>query len=233
MLKYLWIIVIFLLCFSAFIFSFSKSSTFQVAGDIIHRVDIRDKRVALTFDDGPWDANRTTTVLDILAELHVTGTFFLNGVGIQNYKAAAESIVAFGHEVGNHAYHHERMMFKSNQYVANSISRTNDLIREIGFNGEIYFRPPYGQKLWVLPHYLDSQNITTIMWSLKPEYPSTESSDVIADRIIRNVEPGDIILLHVLNSGSRSSLWALPRVVKQLRQRGYQFVKVSELIVGK
>lgn len=61
------------------------------------------------------------------------------------------------------------MIFKSPTYIKNEIKKTDRLIRETGYKGEILFRPPNGKKFVLLPYYLSEHNRKTIMWDLEPD----------------------------------------------------------------
>jgi peptidoglycan-N-acetylglucosamine deacetylase len=218
-----------------FIFSLSgiwliRSRTFQLFGDIVHRVQTHQKVVALTFDDGP--THNTAEVLEILDRHGVKATFFLTGLHIGQHPELTRKIISRGHEVGNHSYSHRRMVFKSYSFIRQEIETTNDLIRQAGYQDPVHFRPPYGNKLIVLPWYLSQNNITTIMWNISPDvYPELASdTQAIIDHVVDNVKPGSIILLHTKYDGNRPSLLAVEGIIISLRQQGYRFVKVAEIM---
>ncbi len=106
------------------------------------------------------------------------------------------------------------------------------MIRKAGHQGTIFFRPPNGKKLLLLPWYLSRNGRTTIMWDVEPEtYLSADASAAeIAGQTLDATGPGSIILLHPLASGADQSRKAIPMVVRGLRRRGYRFVTVSELV---
>lgn len=147
---------------SVIVWKVSKSRNFQFFGEIISNVETTDKVVALTFDDGPWHPKYTQSVLDSLDSLNVKATFFLNGRAIENNITSAKNLVLAGHQIGNHSYSHKRMMFMSLDEIKGEIDSTNELIRTIGYDEEIYFRPPYGKKLAMLPYYLEQQGIVSV-----------------------------------------------------------------------
>ncbi|MCE9687757.1 polysaccharide deacetylase family protein [Shewanella sp. AS16] len=209
-----------------------KSRTFQFFGEIIAKIETNEKVVALTFDDGPWSEEYTTQVLGTLEEYNVKGTFFLNGSGIQQNMQSAIDLVNAGHQIGNHSYSHKRMMLIGLDEVKQEIDSTTTLIRQVGFEGEIYFRPPYGKKLIVLPYYLKSEGIKTITWDVEPEtYPEIAgSSSAIAEYVVESSSPGSIILLHVLGSKNNESRGAIALIIDGLRSKGYKFVTVSQLL---
>lgn len=217
---------------SVTIWEVSKARSFQLFGEIISRVETTDKVIALTFDDGPWNTKYTRVVIDNLDSLNVKATFFLNGRGIKSNRISAQKLVSAGHQIGNHAYSHNRLVFKGLDEIKNEIDSTNKLIRSIGYEGEIYFRPPHGKKLVVLPYYLQQQGIVSVTWDVEPEsYANVKlSGSAIAKHVLDNSKSGSIILLHVLGRNNQAARNALPDIVNGLRSKGFQFVTVSELL---
>lgn len=130
----------------------SKSRTFQFFGGIVSNINTDEKLVAMTFDDGP--THNTDKIIEILDELDVNATFFITGRELEKNLEYGKKLVNAGHELGNHSYSHKRMIFKSPSFIQDEIETTNKLIRQVGYNGEIQFRPPYCKKLVFLPYYL-------------------------------------------------------------------------------
>lgn len=208
----------------------TKSRTFQFFGDLTYRIETNEKVVALTFDDGP--TNKTDEVLSILSDLSLKATFYVIGADLEKNLKEGQKIVAAGHELGNHSYSHERMVLKSYDFVQQEIEKTDALIRDAGYQGEITFRPPYGKRLFLLPYYLQKHNRKTIMWDVEPEtYPEVaKSAENITKYVMENTKPGSIILLHVMFDSRKESVKAIEDIVTGLRQQGYTFKTVSELL---
>ena len=221
-----------LLLLSAFVtFKYSKSTTHQLFGEIVDRVETTDKVVALTFDDGPTRAF-TQQILEILEDEEITATFFLVGSALEKNPEEARLIAQAGHEIGNHSFSHQRMVFKSPSFIANELERTDQLIRQSGYTGPIHFRPPYGKKLNNLPRYLDSRGIVSFTWDVAPESYGADmnEADPVVDRVLEQVQPGSIVLMHVMFKSRESSMAATPRIIRGLKERGYRFVTVSEML---
>jgi peptidoglycan-N-acetylglucosamine deacetylase len=212
------------------LFNLSKSRTFQFFGGLLDKVETTDKVVALTFDDGP--AMHTDEILTILKAEHVKATFFLTGNEIKKSPDDAKKIAEEGHEIGNHTYSHQRMVFKSPTFIKEEIEKTDELIRQTGYKGDIHFRPPFGKKLFQLPYYLNKHNRKSILWNIEPEtYPKiAANSNKITDHVIGKIEPGSIILLHVMYESRRESLNSVKEIISSLKEQGYTFVTVSELL---
>ncbi|QCI97688.1 polysaccharide deacetylase family protein [Agrobacterium larrymoorei] len=213
------------------LFQLSKARGYQLFGKIIPRVETAQPVVALTLDDGPT-LRYTRDVLNILNDRDVKATFFLTGREIEETPALAAEIVRRGHQIGNHSYSHSDMTLMSTGKIRDEIERTDKAIRNAGYQGEIYFRPPYGKKLITLPWYLSQTGRTSITWDVEPESYAdiAEDADAMAKHVIENARNGSIILLHVMYRSREASRQALPKVIDGLKARGFQFVTVSDLI---
>lgn len=221
-----------LIVFSSIIlFQTSKSRTFQFFGEIYPRVETTEKVAALTFDDGP-NIEQTDEILGILREENVKATFFLIGADIEKNKGATEKIIAEGHEIGNHSFSHNRMVLVSPGFVKNEIEKTDELIRNSGYQGEILFRPPYGKKLFTLPFYLSQNKRKSITWDVEPETYSDKSDEMIA-HTLENTKNGSIILLHVMYNSRKESMKSVRPIIRRLREKGFSFVTVSKLLTLK
>lgn len=227
----------YLLCLTALVLTavglweMSAARGFQVFGEIVPRVARPDSVVALTFDDGPTPPY-TDSVLALLAGRGVRATFFVTGRETEAHPVLARRIVAAGHELGNHSYTHPRLLLKTPGRVRDELDRTDAAIRAAGHTGPIYFRPPYGKKLFVLPWVLARSGRTTVTWDIEPEsYPDVaRSAERIAAHVVERARPGSIVLLHLMYESRRTSRAALPLVIDGLRARGYRFVPLSELL---
>lgn len=210
---------------------YSNARTTQLFGDVIARVETDKPVVALTFDDGP-SVRFTTDVLTVLKDRDVKATFFLIGKETAENLPQARLIVDAGHEIGNHSYTHSNMAWMGPGSVKDEIERTDAAIRSAGYQGEILFRPPNGKKLVTLPWYLWQNGRKTIMWDVEPEsYPEiTANADAMTRYVVDNAKNGSIILLHVMYRSRDVSRQALPQIIDGLRQKGFGFVTVSELL---
>ncbi len=213
-------------------FTVSRSRTFQFFGGLTHRVDTSEKLVALTFDDGPTEHSRE--VLATLDALDTKTTFYLTGSELAESPAIGKEIAAAGHELGNHSYSHQRMVFTSPSTVASEIERTDALIRDTGYDGPITFRPPYGKKLLALPYYLNEHDRATVTWDIEPdsEPDVADSTERIVRHTVDRARPGSIILLHAAYERPYARD-AVRGIIEQLRSKGYRFVTVSQLLAAR
>jgi len=210
----------------------ANSRTFQLFGDIVPRVETSQRVVALTFDDGPAPES-IDQILSVLRERKAKATFFLIGGALQEHPELGRQIAQEGHELGNHSYSHERMIFKTPSFIREEIERTDQLIRNAGYQGPIQFRPPYGKKLVLLPYYLSKMHRKSIMWDIEPDSDPDMAKDAnkIVAHVLSQARPGSIILLHVMYKSGAPSLSAVSGIIDGLRQKGYEFKTVSELLL--
>jgi peptidoglycan/xylan/chitin deacetylase (PgdA/CDA1 family) len=205
----------------------STSRTYQMAGDLLNRVETSDSVVALTFDDGPT-AIHTDSVLAVLAAYGVPATFFMVGQQMERNPEVVARVRAAGHELANHTYTHRRMVLKMPGTFRWEVERTDSLIRATGQQGEIMVRPPYGRRLLGLPLYLARDDRPVVLWNLEPDTYHSQADGVV-DYVLERVRPGSIIQLHVEIPGRRQNRAALPRILSEVQARGYRFVTLAEL----
>ncbi|PFK43958.1 polysaccharide deacetylase [Bacillus cereus] len=218
------LITLFLLLFG--IYKLMNSRTYQLFGTLTNRVETNQKIVALTFDDGP--TKNVEQILPLLEKYNAKATFFVIGNELEKNFKLGRTIVKAGHQLGNHTYSHNRMIFKTPSFIKDEVEKTNTLIRSTGYTGQIDFRPPNGKKLIGLPYYLNEQHIETITWNLEPDTYYTSPSEKI-NYVNKNVKPGSIILLHSMYDDSEKYLQTLEGILDSLSKKGYQFVTVNEL----
>lgn len=211
---------------------FVNLTTYQTFGEIIPRVNTQEKVVALTFDDGPTEY--TDEVLSVLNEKEIQATFFMIGKDIEKNASIAAAVVESGHQIGNHSYSHKRNVFRPYAFYVSEVEKTNELIRTAGYTGEIMFRPPYGKKLFGLPYYLSTKNIKTITWDVEPDtygnWDDPENTAFLVNHTLENVQPGSIIILHPFCNECSDEREALPQIIDGLKEQGYTFVTVEELL---
>jgi peptidoglycan/xylan/chitin deacetylase (PgdA/CDA1 family) len=181
--------------------------------------------IALTFDDGP-DPVDTPKLLDLLREKGVKATFFVVGKRADQYPEIVRRAWQEGHLIANHTWsHYSLFCFLTPARLRAEIERGAESVRRIcGFRSR-FFRSPVGQRHPFLRRYLEDAGLEYISWSIRSRDTLTWNSGVLARRILKQAASGDIILLHDhLPRGAHVMLEALPRVIDELRARGFKFV---------
>ena len=189
----------------------------------------KEKVIALTIDDGPWPKT-TGEMLDILKRNNVKATFFWVGSALQENPEIAKRVVAEGHAIGNHTWHH--WYRKMDEATAKSeIEKTNELIYKTTGVKTSFFRPPGGYLNNGLAAYAKSQKNSVVMWSVTSADTDPRAKyQVFVKNVIRDANPGAIVLMHDGGGNRERTVKALPAIVSGLKQQGYRFVTVPELL---
>ncbi|MBE9125115.1 polysaccharide deacetylase family protein [Coleofasciculus sp. LEGE 07092] len=203
----------------------------QFQGKTIEHVKLKDdsKTIALTFDDGPW-SSATPQILDILKENNIKATFFLVGKHVQRYPQITKQIVTEGHAIGNHSWSHQYHQY-STAAADRELNNTAALVHKLTGVKTTLFRPPAGILNNGLVAYAHQQKYAAIMWSADSKDWSIRSTEKgLIDNVLTAVKPGGIVLLHDGGGNRSKTVQALPKLISELKKRGYQFVTVPELL---
>lgn len=185
-----------------------------------------ERRVALTFDDGP-DPQRTPAVLDLLARQGVRATFFVVGARAEAHPELVRRMVAEGHVVGNHSYTHSwRFPLRSLGRTVEELRRTGEVLHRITGRQPRLFRPPFGVTNPTIARAVRRLGLDPVGWSIRSLDTMGQSPERVAARILRRLHPGAVILLHDRCAGSERLVGLL---VEGLRSRGLEPVTLPEL----
>ena len=209
---------------------------------VIERTGDHPGSIALTFDDGP-DPAWTPAILDILKKENVPATFFVIGKNGQAYPDLLRRIVAEGHEIGNHTFTHPNLGEIPGRITDLELNATQRLIESVTGRSTVLFRPPYfGDAEADTPEEVEpairAKNLGYVMVGLRID-PSDWKPNVTADEIVQktidrasdtNPETrGQVVLLHDSGGDRAATIEALPRLIEELRAKGFKFVLVSDL----
>lgn len=203
-------------------------------GQVDTRAPTTRRAVALTFDDGP-DPDVTPRVLDALDALDVRATFFVIGERAQRHPELMRRIVAEGHLVANHSWEHAALPFCASSTIRADLERTQDAIELACGVRPAWFRPPYGLRDPRVLSAARELGMRTSLWSVSPRDWQDPGVDAVVERTLSVIEPGDIVLLHDGSAGRAGghpdTAQALPRLVQGLRERGYEAIRLDEILV--
>jgi peptidoglycan/xylan/chitin deacetylase (PgdA/CDA1 family) len=189
------------------------------------RGDPTSKDVALTFDDGPHPIY-TLRLLDLLREMHVKATFFVVGKKVDEAPWLLPRMLADGHEIGNHTYHHLNLDKADETLVMSEIQLGADAIQRACGEKPLSFRPPGGHHNSSVLTGAEKLNYRTFLWSDDPADFANPGADVIEKRLVGKVTGGALVLLH---DGIEQTMDVLPDIITRLKKDGYHFVTVTEL----
>jgi cellulose synthase/poly-beta-1,6-N-acetylglucosamine synthase-like glycosyltransferase/peptidoglycan/xylan/chitin deacetylase (PgdA/CDA1 family)/spore germination protein YaaH len=198
----------------------------------------RDKRVVLTFDDGP-NEKYTPPILDILKRYNVPATFFVMGLNASANPDILKRIVAEGNEIGNHTYTHPDISAITKEQFRIEIDATERLFEGLLGRKSLLLRPPYAEDIepvtpeQVAPLALSSDlGYYTVGINIDPTDWKRPGADVIAQTVIekRRAGVGNVVLMHDSGGDRSQTIEALPKIIETLQADGYQFVTVSDIL---
>ncbi|HWR44182.1 polysaccharide deacetylase family protein [Sporomusa sp.] len=192
----------------------------------ISKVPTTHKVVALTIDDGP-NYKATPEILAVLREKHVRATFFVLGQNVERFPDFLAQEVADGHEIGAHTYSHLSLPKLSPQEISEEFDKAEKAILAIAPKPTL-FRPPGGFYNTQVIEIARQRGYTVVLWSIDPKDWSCPPTDRVVEKVLTDIKPGSIILLHD-GQYPLPTPKALGIIIDRLRERGYEFVTVSEL----
>lgn len=187
----------------------------------------KGKAVALSFDDGP-DPVLSPGILDVLKKYKVPAGFFLIGKKISGNKALVKRIHEEGHIIGNHSFSHTNLWdFMSSAKMSADIENTVAAIRDVTGKSARYFRPPYGVINPMVNRAVKKTGMFIVTWRFRSFDTTASSSEVLLEKAIRKVKPGDILLFH---DSCMLTAEILEKLIVSLQERGLEFVPLDQLI---
>lgn len=188
------------------------------------------KRVALTFDDGP-DTRSTPELLDWLREEKISATFFAVGERVAANPELAARIVREGHLLENHSYGHSYATnFFGVTRLREEMRRTQVAVQDATGRAPGLFRPPMGLSNPRTFRAAALEGLRVIGWSARGLDTQCDDPEVVARRILRRVRPGGIILLHDGNIPAERVLATVKLLLRELNERGYEIVRLDQLL---
>lgn len=187
-----------------------------------------EKVIALTFDDGPWPSN-TLKILDTLKKNNVKATFFWVGLAVKDHPQIAKQVVAEGHAIGNHTWHHWYKRLDA-ATAAREIDDTAELIYKTTGVRTALFRPPGAVMDNGVADYAKQKKHAIVMWSNDPMDYRPLSANQLVKNVMRKAQPGAIVLMHDGGGNHPATVNALPQIITKLREQGYKFVTIPELL---
>lgn len=182
----------------------------------IWRKDASQKKIYLTFDDGPVPGI-TPWVLDILKQYDIRATFFCVGENAEKYPQLLQRIIDEKHRVGNHTYNHLNGWNTHTTSYLKNIQKCADLI------DSDLFRPPYG-KTKKSQYSILKSNYSIIMWDvLSGDYDKNTSPEKCLNNVTNAVRNGSIIVFHDSYKAQKNIEYALPRFIEHAKTNGFEF----------
>lgn len=201
----------------------------EIPGDrtVVKSVQTAEKLVALTIDDGPH-YKTTPELLRVLTEKQVKVTFFVLGTNVSTHPELVAQEVAAGHEIGIHGFSHNLLSKMDNASCAADLDKAEQVIARVAPR-PVLFRPPGGAYNHNVLAEARKRGYTTVLWSIDPRDWTRPPAGQVIQVVLAQVKPGSIVLMHD-GQDRLPTIDAISEIVDALREKGYTFVTVSELL---
>jgi peptidoglycan/xylan/chitin deacetylase (PgdA/CDA1 family) len=179
--------------------------------------------VALSFDDGP-DPRWTVPILENLRREGIKATFCVVGRQARKYPELITMIVADGHVLCDHSETHPSgLQDKPRSEIDLEVGSPSFYLRSLSGVAPGFFRAPGGSVNEQVIRSAKSRNMRMLAWSVDPRDFRGPSPADIQQRVMSEVKPGSVILLHDGGGVRSNTVAALPGLITQLRAAGYNF----------
>lgn len=192
----------------------------------IYSVKTDEKKLAISFDCA-WGADYTDSLLDAMAEEDIKCTFFAVQFWVEKYPEYVKKISEAGHEIGTHSKTHPQMSKLDKKAIESELISSKEAIEKITGKTVELFRAPFGDYDDLLIDTAKELNLFTVQWDVDSLDWKDLSAAEIEKRVINGVKNGSIVLFH--NQGLHTAE-ALPKIIKTLKNAGYEFVRIGDLI---
>lgn len=230
----LWFIISLILIFIivGFILSFFFPARLffdMMYDNVIVHGDRREKKVSITFDDGPHP-EYTPKILDVLRNAGIKASFFLTGENADAHPEIAKKIYDDGHDVGIHAYDHVKLIFLPSDEMREQLKRSEIAIANAIGETPKLFRPPYGYRDPRLLRISKEMGFYTVIWDVTAFDWKKPGVEKIVSNVMKQTHNGSVILLHDGRGDRSQTVEALKIIIEKLTEMNYNFIAVSELI---
>ncbi|MCR8631050.1 delta-lactam-biosynthetic de-N-acetylase [Paenibacillus radicis (ex Xue et al. 2023)] len=186
------------------------------------------KKVYLTIDTG-GPLGDMDLLVKSLKDNDAKANFFIAGYNVKKAPDFVRTLVKDGHLVANHTMTHTDMNLQTDEQVKKEIEDYEKLYKEVtGKDIQPYFRFPYGRYNMHLLSLVSDMGYKSVFWStaMKDWEPRKNGAEDPYNDIMNNLHDGNIILMH---QGSPENIEALDRIIKGVRQAGYEFALLTDI----
>lgn len=173
-----------------------------------------------------WGEEFLPDMLKTLEDNNVHITFFIGGTWAKDNPDILKNIVEKGHEVANHSYNHPHPNTLSKDKNKEQILKAETIIQQITGVKTSLYAPPYGEYNDVVLNAAQELDYKTIMWSIDTIDWKRPPSEIVKSRVLKKIHNGAIVLMHPTEPTKK----ALPELLKELREKGYNITTVSDVI---
>ncbi|WP_308422093.1 polysaccharide deacetylase family sporulation protein PdaB [Pontibacillus salipaludis] len=188
----------------------------------------KGKDVAITFNIS-WGQEEVFPILESLKKNNVKATFFVSGEWAEKHPDILKEITESKHDLGMMGYRYKSYAKQDIAQVKKDLLYAREVFKKLGYEEMDLLRPPHGHFNKEVLTLAEDLGFKVVQWSINPEDYKNPGTQTIVDEIMKETSGGDIIVLHASDSVKQTNE-ALKTVLPGLKQKGYEFVSISEMI---
>ncbi len=197
----------------------------QLYSSRIWSIDTNEKKIYLTFDDGPHPTI-TPFVLGELKKYGAKATFFCIGKNVVRYPDVYQQILDEGHRTGNHTQNHLNGWQTVNDIYFSDIEEATLYI-----NSDL-FRPPYGRirssQAKYIRRAMDKETAKIVMWDvLSGDFDKSTTPEQCLKNVVEKTNDGSVIVFHDSVKAWEKLSYTLPRILEHFSRKGFTFSAIS------
>ncbi|GGB63072.1 polysaccharide deacetylase family sporulation protein PdaB [Virgibacillus dakarensis] len=228
-----WMVVILLALFTALILWFERDGAFSVFSaeeepTALTKGNKDEANIALTFNIS-WGEEKVFDILKRLKQENVQATFFVSGEWAERHPEIVKKITDGEHELGMLGYRYKSYLEQETDQVKKDLLHAKEVFGKLGYKDINLVRPPSGQFNEEIITLAENLGLHVIHWNVNPNDWKNPGTDAITDFVMKETSNGDIILMHASDSIKQTNE-ALKTILPGLKNKGFQFVTISELI---
>ncbi|MFD1850656.1 polysaccharide deacetylase family sporulation protein PdaB [Oceanobacillus bengalensis] len=227
-----WLLIVILALFTAVLLTIGENGVLSVFSKekpvALTKGNADEPNIALTFNIS-WGEERVHDILEKLEQHQVQATFFVSGEWAERHPTILEKISEGEHELGMLGYRYKSYLDQEIDQVRKDLAYANEIFNKLGYEEMKLLRPPSGQFNEDVLELANQLNYNVIHWNVNTNDWENPGTDAIVDTVMKDTTNGDIILMHASDS-SKQTADALSTILPGLKNKGFQFVSMTELI---
>lgn len=227
-----WVTLLIIAFFTATLIWLERDGSFSVFSNneptAMTKGNANEKNIALTFNIS-WGEERVHDILKQLKEKNIQATFFISGEWAERHPDIVEKITENKHELGILGYRYKSYLEQEIETVQADLRKAREVFDKMGYKEVKLLRPPNGHFNKEIIELAENMGYNVIHWNVNPNDWKSPGTEAIVDHVMKNTTNGDIILLHASDSAKQTAV-ALKTVLPGLKNKGFNFVPMTELI---
>ncbi len=227
-----WMVIVLFALFTATFIWFEQNGTFSVFSKdeptALTKGNANETNISLTFNIS-WGEEKVHNILKQLEQNQVQATFFVSGEWAERHPEILEKITEGKHELGMLGYRYKSYLDQEIEEVRKDLLHAEEIFDKLGYEDVELLRTPSGHFNKEIIELAEEMGYKVIHWNVNPHDWKNPGTQTIIDNVMSETANGDVILMHASDSAKQTAE-SLQKILPGLKNKGFEFVSISELI---